>query len=99
MNVQPPTYFTSGSPNTCGSLVDPITSTPGDGSWPPSTKCSPPSSEYMNPEIDRGFRLKPRKSLKAMTTCCPVASTAIEVSDCVDVGPSGNSRSSPSHSG
>jgi hypothetical protein len=38
----------------------------------------------MNPEIEIGFELKPRKSLNPTTMCCPVLSTAIEVSDCVD---------------
>src|SRR5204863_797463 len=96
MNVQPPTYLMSGSPKTCGSLVAPMTSTPGDGSCPPSTKCSPPSSEYMNPETEIGFLLNPRKSLKPMTMCCPVLSTAIDVSDCVEEGPSGRGSCSPS---
>ena len=44
-NVQAPRYFTSGSPNTCGSLVVPMTSVPGEGSCPPSTNVLPPSSE------------------------------------------------------
>jgi hypothetical protein len=74
--------------------VVPIVSVPGDGSWPPSTKFTPPSSEYMNPETEIGFELKPRKSLNPITMCCPVLSTAIEVSDCVDAGPASAGPSS-----
>jgi len=71
-----------------------IVSVPGDGSWPPSTKVKPPSSEYMNPEMEIGFELKPRKSLIPITTRWPVLSTAIDVSDCVDAGPSAGGPSS-----
>src|SRR6266496_5206006 len=52
----------------------------------------------MNPEMETGLFENPRKSLKPITMCWPVPSTAIEVSDCVDEGPSKRS-SSPSQSG
>src|SRR5437667_8602013 len=79
---QPPRYFTSGSPKTCGNLWPPLIVVGPVGNWPPSTKVTPPSSEYANPEIEVVAVENPRKSLKAITTCCPVLSMAMEVSDC-----------------
>ena len=87
----------SGSPKTCGSRVVPMTSVPGEGSWPPSTKVTPPSSEYMYPETEVGLSAKPRVSLKPMTICWPVLSTAIAVSAWPPAMLSGSS--SPSQSG
>src|SRR5437016_3457651 len=78
MNVEPPAYLTSGSPNTCGNTVVPMVLVPVViGSWPPSTNVWPPSSEYANPETDSGFSAKPRVSFMPTTTCWPVLSTAI----------------------
>src|SRR4029079_3074411 len=79
-NVQAPRYFTSGSPNTCGNRVVPITSLPGAGKRPPPTHVSPPSSEYSTPDSVIGFSLKPRVSLYPMTMCWPLESTAMETS-------------------
>src|SRR5215212_7894411 len=45
-NVEPPAYFTSGSPNTCGYSVAPIALVPVViGSWPASVNEAPPLSE------------------------------------------------------
>ncbi len=80
MKVDPPRYFTSGSPKTCGNLVPLIRLVPGVGSRPPSVNVAPPSSEYMKPERLTGSSVKPSVSLKPMTMCWPVESTATEVS-------------------
>src|SRR5713226_233628 len=80
--LQPPRYFTSGSPKTCGKLWPLMIVVGPTGNWPLFTKVTPPSSEYANPETETVVAVIPRKSLKAITTCCPVLSTAIEVSDC-----------------
>src|SRR5436305_722783 len=69
------------------------------GSWPPSVNVAPPSSEYMNPDSDTGDLVgsneNARKSLKPITICRPVLSTAIEVSDCVPDGASSGASQSP----
>src|SRR5260370_32211446 len=80
MKLLPPRYLTSGSPRICGYRVVPIDWLPGDGRSPVTHVC-PPSSEATKPETMAGLGLKPAKSLKPMTTCLPLSSAAIEVSD------------------
>src|SRR5437867_11581003 len=90
--LHPPRYFTSGSPKICGKACPNIIVVGPIGNWPPSTKVAPPSSEYMKPDSDTVLA-KPRKSLNAITTCCPLLSVAMEVSDCVEDGPASLSHS------
>ena len=94
--LQAPRYFTSGSPNICGNNWPPMSVVGPVGNRPPSTNVAPPSSEYMNPETERAGNEKPRKSLNPITTCCPVLSTAMEVSACKLAETSGASPQSGS---